>query len=137
LWSAKYFPALDFMKTWFLKSSWYPKSKAKVNEVNLSNNIKILDLLKYSMYLEKSGQCYEKKNESSIHSIALNSVHPEHSWFFLKGSLLRAIYSWTSRIYSIGSCSLQIGIIYFLPFLFISILFLSLALLVWLRIQAL
>jgi hypothetical protein len=31
---------------------------------------------------------YDGKNESSVHSAELNSMHPEHLWFLLNSALL-------------------------------------------------
>jgi hypothetical protein len=59
--------------------------------LNLRDKVKILDLLKGDMYLAKVRQCCGK-NESNIHSTALNSVHLEHLWFFFSGGLLGTIY---------------------------------------------
>lgn len=74
--SAEYFPALSFVKNTVClpKSKWYPKSKGKVDVVNLSDKVKFLDLLVGYTSLAKVGQCYEK-NESNIHNTALNSMH--------------------------------------------------------------
>jgi hypothetical protein len=44
------------------------------------------------------------KNESSIHSTALSSIHSEHAWVFLHGNLLRTIDSQIPRVYCIYFC---------------------------------
>jgi hypothetical protein len=62
--------------------------------------VKILGLLKDSMSLAEVGQCYGK-NESSICSTTLNSMYPEHSWFFLNRSILGTIYQQIPRVYCI------------------------------------
>jgi hypothetical protein len=56
-----------------LKAKWYPKSKVEVNELNLSDKVKNLDLLKGSSLL-KTWQSYREKNESSNCSIVWNSI---------------------------------------------------------------
>jgi hypothetical protein len=57
--------------------------------VNLSNKVKILDLLKGGMSLAEVEWQYGK-NDSGICSTVLNSMHFEHWWFFLNGGLLGA-----------------------------------------------
>jgi hypothetical protein len=74
------FPAFNFVKICLPQSKWCPQSKAKVNVLVLSDKVKILDTWKSNKSLAEVGQHYGK-NESSIHSIALNSVHPEHTVF--------------------------------------------------------
>jgi hypothetical protein len=58
-----------------------------MNVLNLSYKVKILALLKGGQSLAEVG-CHYRKNESSICSTVLNSMHPEHYLFFLKGGLL-------------------------------------------------
>jgi hypothetical protein len=64
LWSAECFPALNFVKVCLLKSKWCPKSKVKINVLNLSGKVKVLDLLKARISLADVGWCYGR-NESS------------------------------------------------------------------------
>jgi hypothetical protein len=47
--------------------------------------VKILDLLKGGMFLAEVEWWHYGKNESSIHSTRLNSMHPECAWFLLNG----------------------------------------------------
>jgi hypothetical protein len=54
------------------------------------DTMKNLDLLKVGMSLAETGWCYGR-NESSICSPVLNSMHPEHYWVVLKGVPLRNI----------------------------------------------
>jgi hypothetical protein len=57
----------------------------------LSDRMNILDLLKGSLFLGGVWLHYGK-NESSVHSTALHSINPEHSWVFLNGGLLGTTY---------------------------------------------
>jgi hypothetical protein len=61
-----------------------PSQKREPNVLDLSDKVKILDMLKGSMSLVEAGWCYGE-NKSSIFSAALNSVSPEHPWTFLIG----------------------------------------------------
>jgi hypothetical protein len=61
--------------------------------LNLSDNVEILSLVKGSMPLVKVGWLL-LENESGIHGIVQNSVHPEHSWFFFSGTLFATTYLW-------------------------------------------
>jgi hypothetical protein len=47
----------------------------------------ILDLLKGGMSSVEVGWHYGK-NESSICNTVVNSMHPEHAWFFLNSGVL-------------------------------------------------
>jgi hypothetical protein len=67
-----------------------PKSKKTCNVLNLSDQVKILYLLKGSMSLVQAGLHYGKMNQVSIVQV-LNSMHFEHFQFFLNGSILRTI----------------------------------------------
>jgi hypothetical protein len=49
--SAQCLLALNFVKIHFAKSKCYPKSNVKVNVLNLSDRVKILDLLNCTMSL--------------------------------------------------------------------------------------
>jgi hypothetical protein len=98
--SAQCLLALNFVKIHFAKSKCYPKSNVKVNVLNLSDRVKILDLLNCTMSLVE-GEWRYGKNESSIHCTVQKSMKPEHSWLFFNGSLLGAIYLWTPRVYCI------------------------------------
>jgi hypothetical protein len=91
--STECFPMLNFVKMCL------HQSKVKVNLLNLSDKLKIWDLLKGSMFLLEVGQCYGK-NYSRVWSTALNSAQPEHVWFFLSGSLLGVMYPQIPRVYS-------------------------------------
>jgi hypothetical protein len=55
-----------------------PKSKAKMNTLDLSDQVTVWDLLKGSMFLAEVGQ-HRGKNESSICRTVLNTMHPEHT----------------------------------------------------------
>jgi hypothetical protein len=100
---------LVFLKICLSKRKWYPKKPGKTygnppkpkrahNVINLSDKMKILDLLKGGMSLVEVGLCCGKY-ESDIHNTMLNSMHPEHSWFFLNGSLPGTIYLQIPRVY--------------------------------------
>jgi hypothetical protein len=65
------------------------QKKKACNVLNWSDKVKTWDLCKS---LLKVGWPY-RKNGSSIHSTALNSVHPEQAGWFLHCGLLGAIYS--------------------------------------------
>jgi hypothetical protein len=57
-----------------------PKWKVKVNVLNLSDKVKILDLLKGGTSLAEIG-CLYGKNELNICTTTVNSMHPENSQF--------------------------------------------------------
>jgi hypothetical protein len=48
------------------------------------------------------------KNNSSIHKTVLNSMHPKHTWVFLKGSLLGTKYPPILRVYCKGMQKVEI-----------------------------
>jgi hypothetical protein len=85
------------MKICLPKSKWCTKSKVNIYVLNLSDKVKILDLLTGNMSLVGVGWYYGK-NESSICSMALNSMHPEHLQFFLNSGLFGTTYPWIPRI---------------------------------------
>jgi hypothetical protein len=64
-----------------------PKSKVKVNGLNLSDKVKILDLLEGGRSSVEEGDIMDKMNE--VHCTLLDFVHPKHLWVFLNRSLLR------------------------------------------------
>jgi hypothetical protein len=59
--------------------TYLPKSKVKVYELNLSDEVNFLDLFKGSMPLAEGSWVVVWKNGSST---VLNSVHPQHLHFF-------------------------------------------------------
>jgi hypothetical protein len=71
------FPALNFVKIFLLKNKWCPKTKVKVNVFNLSDKLKILDLLKGNVSLAEVSWSYGIK-ESNICSTVLKSMHSKH-----------------------------------------------------------
>jgi hypothetical protein len=56
-----------------------PKSKVKDNVLNLSDKVRVLDVLKDGMCLVEGGQCYAKMIQ------ALNSTHPALVQVLLNG----------------------------------------------------
>jgi hypothetical protein len=71
----------------------------------LSDKVKILDVLKDSMSLAEVG--WHWRNESSAHSTAVNSVHPEYTRVFLSGRLLGSIDLSIPRLSSMMKCLIR------------------------------
>jgi hypothetical protein len=74
-----------------------PKLKRTGNVLNLSDKLKILDLLKSDMYLIEN--VWRKKIQPSISSTALDFMYPEHVWLVLSGGLHGPMYLLKPSVY--------------------------------------
>jgi hypothetical protein len=92
------FPFLHFVNICLPKGRWCPKSMINVNMFNLSDKVKNWDLLKGSLSLAEVRRHY-RNNESSIHSTALNAMHPDHTQFFLNVHVLGTTAPQKSQVY--------------------------------------
>jgi hypothetical protein len=92
------------VKIWLPKSKWYPKSKVNIDEYNLSDKGENFRFVERHHVFSRSWAGIYRENVPTIHSILLNSMHPEHAWFFLNRDVLGTIHPWILRVYYVA-CS--------------------------------